>query len=679
MLPAASSSSPPSPSLGTLFEQLADAVYLIDPASSAIVWCNRAGWLSLGLTPEQVLHHSVLSLQIDVTGLPAWSDIAEVIRRSDGYTFVGRHRHAQGHELPVEVNTTAFVDGGREYFLSVARDVSRRTALEADLRTRENQLWFALNEASDGLWDWVIASGEVFFSPQLKRMLGYGPDEMAPVLETWSSNVHPDDKPAVMAALMRHVEGRSVRYEAEYRLRHRNGDWLWVHDRGRVCERDGAGAATRVVGMVQDVSARRQAAAELERHRHHLQDLVAERTEALLRAKEAAEAANLAKSRFLAKMSHELRTPLAAIIGMAALVIDEHDDERVRAPLRKVDTAAQHLLEVINDILDLSKIEAGRLALEPIDFGLGALLDEVLLLTGQRAAEAGLRLERTQDASLQGATLRGDPLRLKQVLLNLLGNAIKFTPAGHVALHVLDRGDGPAGRQLRFEVEDTGIGIAPEALGSLFDPFEQVDNSMTRRYGGTGLGLAICRRLATLMQGHIGMRSEPGRGSCFWFDVTLPLVVAPAPPPAGRAQPAPIDQLRRHAGARVLIAEDEPVNREVLAAMLRRAGLDVDTADDGRQALERLHAGDYALLLLDMQMPLVNGIEVARQLRAGTRHRQLPILAVTANVYEDDLRSCLEAGMDAHLGKPVDASRLYAVVAGLLDQRLAAASATRPG
>lgn len=245
------------PKAATLFDHMADAVYLIDPDSSDIVWANRAAWSTLGLERDDVLNHSVLSLQVDVTGQPHWSEIAKVIRGGECFTFVGRHRHNDGHELAVEVNTTHFELDGREYFLSVARDITRRLALENDLKDRESRLWFALNEAADGLWDWEMPTGHLYFSPQLKRMLGYGPDEMTPVLETWSQNVHPDDQARVQAILQEHIDGKRVRYEAEYRLRNRNGHYLWVHDRGRICERDERGHPTRVVGMVQDITERK--------------------------------------------------------------------------------------------------------------------------------------------------------------------------------------------------------------------------------------------------------------------------------------------------------------------------------------------------------------------------------------------------------------------------------------
>ena len=249
-----------------LFEHLADAVYLIDPETSNIVWANRKAWESLGLSRDDVLNQSVLSLQKDVHGLPQWADIANAIRATDCFRFIGRHRHQSGHEIAVEVNTTHFELAGRGYFLSVARDISNRVAQETDAQNREKQLWFALNEASDGLWDWDVNAGSVFFSPQLKRMLGYGPDEMDPVLDTWKQAVHPEDAEYVMSQLQEHMQGKRLRYEAEYRLRNRNGHYLWVHDRGRVCEYAANGAPSRVVGMVQDISERKKLELLLQEH-----------------------------------------------------------------------------------------------------------------------------------------------------------------------------------------------------------------------------------------------------------------------------------------------------------------------------------------------------------------------------------------------------------------------------
>lgn len=248
----------------TLFEHLADAVYLIDPETSNIVWANRIAWECLGLTSDDILNHSVLSLQKDIHGLPQWSEIAEIIRRSKCYRFIGRHRHRDGHEIEVEALTTSFEHAGRPYFLSVAHNLSRQMAQHRDLEDREKQLWFALNEASDGLWDWEVATGKLYFSPQLKRMLGYGPDEMAPVLDTWKLNVHPDDVADVLGILHEHMQGKRARFEAIYRLRNRNGHYLWVHDRGRVCAFSPDGEPARVVGMVHDISDRKQLELQLQ-------------------------------------------------------------------------------------------------------------------------------------------------------------------------------------------------------------------------------------------------------------------------------------------------------------------------------------------------------------------------------------------------------------------------------
>jgi PAS domain S-box-containing protein len=663
----AASPFPQAPALHALFEHLADAVYLLDPDSSNIVWGNRAAWESLGLTREQVLNHSVLSLQMDVTGAPQWNEIAAVIRSQDCFTFVGRHRHALGHEVAVEVNTTHFQHEGQPYFLSVARDITRRLALESDLKQRENQLWFALNEATDGLWDWDVSTSQVFFSPQLKRMLGYGPDEMAPDLSSWSSNIHPDDSAVVMAVLTDHLQGRRARYEAEYRLRNRNGDFRWVHDRGRVCERDAQGAPTRLVGMVQDITSRKLAEAELERHRHNLQDLVHERTVALSEAKEAAEAASGAKTRFLANMSHELRTPMNAIMGMTTLALMRAQDTQLQGHLGKVQHAAQHLLDLINDVLDISKIEAERLRLELTDFPLAGVMDSVHQLAVLRAEEKGLVLETDVEPALRGRVLAGDPMRLKQVLLNLVDNAVKFTQHGHVTVRAGVAQDTAQGLTLRFEVADTGIGIAPEDLPRLFQPFEQLDDSTTRRHGGTGLGLAISRRLVGLMGGEIQVDSAPGCGSTFRFTVRLghashapPVLRQPAEDPRAAL-------LARHAGALVLLAEDNPVSQEVSVAVLSQAGLQVQVAGDGQEALHWARQQRYALILMDMQMPLLGGVDATRAIRADSLNTGTPIVALTANAFDEDRQRCLDAGMSGHLTKPIEPVRLLQATLAHLD------------
>ena len=400
--------------------------------------------------------------------------------------------------------------------------------------------------------------------------------------------------------------------------------------------------------------------AELNQHRHHLESLVEERTAALSIAKEAAESANRAKSTFLANMSHELRTPMNAIMGMTDLALRRASDAKQIDQLHKVNNASHHLLSVINNILDISKIEAERLTLEQIDFRLGSVLENLSSLLSQKASGKGLRLLIDIAPELANRSLCGDPLRLGQILLNLTGNALKFTTQGSVSIRVQISEERPADLLLRFDVSDTGIGISPEDQKRLFTAFEQANGSTTRQYGGTGLGLAICKRLAQMMGGSIGIESDPGVGSNFWFTVRLskstqPLAVSVLPSTA--AAETRIKQ--RYNGARVLLAEDEPINQEVSRGLLEEVGLVVDLAADGLVAVDMAKATNYALILMDMQMPLLDGVEACKAIRLCPGRENTPILAMTANAFEEDRQRCFEAGMNDHIAKPVDPDLLF--------------------
>jgi PAS domain S-box-containing protein len=420
----------------------------------------------------------------------------------------------------------------------------------------------------------------------------------------------------------------------------------------------------KVVGaskIAKDFTARKQIDAELEEYRHHLESMIEERTAALNIAKEAAEAASRAKSTFLANMSHELRTPMNAIMGMTALALRRTDEPAVREHLAKIDRASKHLLEIINDILDISKIEADRLTLEQRSFKLGEVLENMLSLIRHRAVEKGLSLAIDLPPNLDTLTLNGDPLRLGQIFLNLAGNAVKFTVSGSIRLHLACAEDNPHDVLLHCAVTDTGIGIAAADQQRLFSAFEQADGSMTRKHGGTGLGLAITKRLVHLMGGEIGVDSTPGHGSSFWFTVRLGKadnVLPAATPQTGQSEEW---QLRtRHAGARILLAEDEPINQEVSRGLLEDLGLCVDLAGDGAEALLMAQQQRYALILMDMQMPNLNGLDAAQAIRADSLNRGTAILALTANVFEEDRQTCLDAGMNDHIAKPVEPQRLYA-------------------
>lgn len=423
-----------------------------------------------------------------------------------------------------------------------------------------------------------------------------------------------------------------------------------------------------ILAFTTDVTERRKAQAELARYGRRLEAMVEERTYELGIAKEQAERASRAKSTFLANMSHEIRTPLNAVIGLTFLMQRDATEPRIRGRLGQVANSAQHLLSVINDILDISKIEAEKLSLQEIDFASVQLINDALAAIHFKAQAKGLALSSEIDPSLPPA-LRGDPMRLQQVLLNFLSNAVKFTAHGHIRLRarVIERDE--ASVLLRFEVEDSGIGIAPKALHHLFKPFEQADDATNRRYGGTGLGLAISRQLAELMGGEASVDSSPGQGSTFWITARLGIA---AQVPEVPAMPLDIEAEIRttRSGARILLVEDDPLSREVTLDQLAGVGLAADIAEDGEIAVTRATTTAYDLILMDREMPVINGLQASQQILALPGRSTASIVAMTANAYPEDRKACLAAGMVEYLSKPVELSALHAILLRWLPARI---------
>ena len=567
--------------------------------------------------------------------------------------------HKDGTPRTIEIHTRFVTPpGGGTQVMAVMRDVTERKLAEQSLREREQYQRALLDNFPFLVWFKDKDSNFLTVNQAFADACGCASTDDLPGksdLDIWprelADGYRADDRAVLSSGQKKHVEEEIVSAEG-------TRSWFETY-KSPVIDRTGTLQGT--VGFARDITERKQVEAELEAYRMHLELLVKARTAELTAAKVAAEAANRAKTAFLANMSHELRTPMNGVMGMLDMARRRMADPKGLDCLAKAKTSADRLLGVINDILDLSKIEAERMVLEDAPF---QLADSVSMIVGtleHMAAEKRLKLAIDLSADLLNRPLMGDSLHLGQILLNLVGNAVKFTDQGEVILRARSIGETADAVQVHFDIVDTGIGITPEAQSRLFQPFEQADNSLTRKYGGTGLGLAICKRLVEMMGGEIGVASTPGTGSTFWFVVPLKKRADNVVPPAPSSAVLTAEQrlLAEYAGTRVLLAEDEPITQEVSRYLLEDVGFVVDLAEDGLQALQLARQHRYALILMDLQMPVMNGVEATLAIRANSLNRETPILAMTANAFEEDRDACLSVGMNEHIGKPVDPQKLY--------------------
>jgi len=597
------------------------AVFALEYAHDAGAEGER--WFLMNVTPLKISRGGVVVVHSDITELKRTA--AELARYRD-------HLEELVGQRTAELEQTSRTLADRERFL----------------RSFADNLPVAV-----GYWDRDLRCR--FANRPCRTRFGLGPEE---ILELTFPQLYgadyPDKEPRVLAALAGETRRyATARQDADGTETHFLVDYLPDIVEGEV--RGFIVLATEVT--------------ELKRAQLQLEVANAE----LVIARDRAEAANRAKSAFLANMSHEIRTPMNAIIGFADLLKADGADAAQAQRLDHMSGAAYHLLALINDILDLSKIESGKFTLERIDFSLRDCVARATMLVAEQARAKGLEL--AVDMAHVPDALCGDPTRLSQALLNLLGNAVKFTEHGRIDLRgeVVEEADD--GVLLRFEVRDTGIGVAAEHLGNLFKSFEQGDDSTTRRYGGTGLGLALTRHVAELMHGEAGVQSAPGVGSTFWFTARLARAEHPAEVQGMKAQSAVRPRVGPAAGgpaflsggsrskARILVVEDNRFNQEVALAVLKRAGLDADLAPDGRAAIEQAQTCRYDLVLMDLQMPVMDGFDATRALRALPEYQDTPILAVTANVFGETRAACLAAGMDDHIAKPISAQRLCEALA----------------
>ncbi|MBF0188211.1 MAG: PAS domain S-box protein, partial [Magnetococcales bacterium] len=544
-------------------------------------------------------------------------------------------------------------DGTPQMIFGVTQDITLRKEAEQKVLESEERLDMALIGANAGLWDWSVEEDTLYTNEIWSTMLGYIPEALEIRHPThqdrWQNLIHPDDLPNALAKLHAHIKGQTGSYRAEFRMRTESGDWKWILDIGRAFVRDTQGHAKRVVGIHLDIDEPKRLSA------------------ALKQAKEEADQANQAKSDFLANMSHEIRTPMNAIIGMSHLALQTELTARQRNYVQKVHRSAESLLGIINDILDFSKIEAGKLTMESVTFHLDDVLNNVANLISMKASEQGLEVSFEVDNDVP-LNLIGDPLRLGQILINLAGNAVKFTKQGNIVLSIHLAKMEPYQVALHFKVRDTGIGMDKKQMARLFQAFSQADSSTTRKFGGTGLGLTISKRLVEMMDGRIWVESAPNRGSTFQFTASFARKDNDR-----RRFRLPDDEM---VGMRVLIADDNTIAREILQKLLASFSFRITAVASGEEAIETLEStlkrGEtFDLIFLDWQMQGIDGIKTADEIARRFPDATLPkIVMVTATSREDVIKAAQGSAIDLFLTKPVNLSILFDASMSALNQSI---------
>ncbi|QDL54257.1 response regulator [Rhodoferax aquaticus] len=639
-----------------ILDNMVDGLITIN-ATGVIESFNKAANRIFGYGQEEIVGQNV-SILMSPQDL-AEHDAALLSYSSSGKAYVlGRSREVIGvrknkEHFPMSLSVSESIRGGQTTFIGVVRDLTEQHAAQNQLR----KLSQAVAQSPEmivitdtlGRIEYVNESFIHNNGYALNEVIGQNPKLLQ------SGNTPAETYISLWESLR---DGKT--WQGQFHNRRKDGS-EYISFAIIAPLRQPDGSISHYVAVNEDITERKRLGEELDRHRHHLEEMVVQRTTELIAARQQADAANLAKSEFLANMSHEIRTPMNAILGFSNLLRRESPTAQQIERLNKINSAGQHLLSIISDVLDISKIEAGRLELEDTEFSIQALVDSVATIITPSAREKGLSVH-TTSIDLP-PTVRGDPTRLRQALLNYAGNAVKFTERGQVnlAARLVDAQDGNL--VVRFDVSDTGIGIQSHDVTRLFQAFEQADASTTRKYGGTGLGLAITHRLAHLMGGDAGVQSEFGVGSTFWFTAHLRQIQGHSTPATTDAQEdAELLLQCKFPSARILVVDDDPFNREIAADYLKEISFAVDTAANGKDAVAQVIQSHYDLILMDVQMPIMNGLEATKHIRQLPGKEHTPILALSANVFVEDRRACIDAGMNDFVSKPVDPGELYSAL-----------------